>query len=125
MQASNAQSPIAGLGLPGVNSIPCLAPLAIALRTIKLGPLSRNREGMLSVMEEEEDEVDLVSLRERGGGLPGMGEGSGDPFHFERFLGILDVVDLVSGCTGKRASRNWRGNRREYVIFFVVLRERG
>ena len=50
---------------------------------------------MLSVMEEVEDELDLVSSRERGGGLPGMGDGIGDPFlSFFGFLGILE--DLVS-----------------------------
>ena len=51
---------------------------------------------MSSVMDDEEDEVDLVSLRERGGGLPGMAVGTGDPvFFFARLLGILDVVVLV------------------------------
>ena len=69
---------------------------------------------MSSVMDDEDDEVDLVSLSERGGGLPGMGDGTGDPvFFFERLLGILDVVVLVSGCMRRRASRDGRGNRGE------------
>ena len=51
---------------------------------------------MSSVIDDEEDEVDLVSLRVRGGGLPGMAVGTGDPvFFFVRLLGILDVVVLV------------------------------
>ena len=79
---------MAGLALPATNSIPCLAPLAIALWTSKLWPPSRNMEGMLSVTNGVEEEEDLTTRGEDGGGLPGMGEGVGDIFFFG-FLGIV------------------------------------
>ena len=83
MGASNAQFPNAGLALPGINSSPCLAALAMALCTIRLGPPFRKNDGISS------DKKEGVLPKGEGDGQPGMGEPMGEFFFFLLLLGIF------------------------------------